>query len=70
METSGDNQPKQVARVMETFQVIKGAPNPALVKLMGDDDELPLLKNQSDYMSKCAIHLFLLQRTYPKIWPA
>jgi hypothetical protein len=47
-------QPKQVARVIETFQVTKGAPNPALVKLMGDDEESPMLKNQSDYMSKCA----------------
>jgi hypothetical protein len=36
-------QPKQVARILEAFQVTKGAPSPALVKLMGDEDESPLL---------------------------
>jgi hypothetical protein len=63
-------QPKQVARIIKTFQLTKGAPNPALAKLMGDDDESPKLTNQSDYMSKCAMLMFLLQCTYPEIRPA
>ncbi len=45
-------EPKQVARIIEAFQVIKGAPNPVAVKLMGDDDELPLLQDQTDCMLK------------------
>jgi hypothetical protein len=34
------------------------------------DDESPKLKHQVDYMSKCAMLLFLLQRTYPETHPA
>jgi hypothetical protein len=60
-------QPKQVACIIETFGVTKGAPRPALTKLMGDDDDAPLLDDQSDYMSKCAMLMFLSQRTYPEI---
>ncbi len=63
-------QPKQVARIIDAFQVTKGAPSPALVRLMGDDDESPLLQDQAEYMSKCAMLMFLSQRTYPEIPPA
>jgi hypothetical protein len=59
-------QPKQVARIFKAFQVTNGAPSPALVKLMGDEDEPPLLKSQSDYTPKCAMLMFLSQRTYPE----
>ena len=37
---------------------------------MGDEIESPLLENQSDYMSKCAMLMFVSQRTYPEIRPA
>jgi hypothetical protein len=63
-------QPKQVARIIETFQVKKGVSNPASVKLMGNEDDSHLLHNQTDYMSKCAMLMFLSQRTYPEICPA
>jgi hypothetical protein len=63
-------QPKQVERIMETFQVTKGARSPAMVKLMVDDEDSPLLKDQSDYMLKCAMLMFISQRTYPEICPA
>jgi hypothetical protein len=64
------SQPKQVARIIETFKVTKGAPSPALVKLMTDEDDSPLLTDQADYMSKCAMLMFLSQRTFPEIRPA
>jgi hypothetical protein len=64
------SQPKQVARIIETFKVTKGAPSPAWVKLMTDEDDSPLLTDQSDYMSKCAMLMFLSQRTFPEIRPA
>ncbi len=57
-------------RIIEAFQVTKGAPSPALVKLMGDDEDSPFLKDQTDYMSKCAVLMFLSQQTYPEIRPA
>jgi hypothetical protein len=63
-------QPKHVERIIETFQVTKGAPSPVMVKRMADDEDSPLLKDQSDYMSKCAMLMFILQRTYPEIRPA
>jgi hypothetical protein len=63
-------QPKHVDRVIEAFEVNKGAPNPALIKLLGDDPCSPLLEDQADYMSKCAMLMFLSQRTYPEIRPA
>jgi hypothetical protein len=63
-------QPKQVAKIIEAFELTKGAPCPALVKLMGDDEDSPLLHDQSEYMSKCAMLMFLSQRTYPEIRPA
>jgi hypothetical protein len=63
-------QPKQVVRIIEAFQVTKGVPSPALVKLMGDDEDSPLLKDQTDYMSKCAMLMFLSQQTYPEICSA
>jgi hypothetical protein len=62
-------QPKHMKRVIETFRVEKGAPMPALIKLMGDELDSPLLKDQSEYMSKCAMLMFLSQRTYPEIHP-
>jgi hypothetical protein len=64
------SQPKQVARIIETFKVTKGAPSPALVKLMTDEDDSPLLTDQADYMSKCAMLMFLSQQTFPEICPA
>jgi hypothetical protein len=63
-------QPKHVERIIETFQVTKGAPSPAMVKWMADDEDSPLLKDQSDYMSKCAMLMLIPQRTYPEIRPA
>ncbi|MFN9981338.1 MAG: hypothetical protein ACK53Y_15540, partial [bacterium] len=36
-------QPKHVERIIETFQVTKGAPSPAMVKWMADDEDSPLL---------------------------
>jgi hypothetical protein len=54
-------QPKHVKRIIKTFQVTKGAPTPALEQLMGDELDSPLLENQSDYMSKCAMLMFILQ---------
>jgi hypothetical protein len=63
-------QPKHIERIIETFQVTKGAPSPAMVKLMADDEYSPLLKDQLDYMSKCAMLMFISQRTYPEIYPA
>jgi hypothetical protein len=63
-------QPKHVKRIIKMFQVMKGAPMPALEMLMGDELDSPLLENQSDYMSKCVMLMFVLQRTYPEIRPA
>jgi hypothetical protein len=37
---------------------------------MGNDNNLPMLKDQADYMSKCVMLMFVSQRTYPKICPA
>jgi hypothetical protein len=62
-------QPKHVKCIIETFKVMKGASTPALKKLMGDELDSPLLENQSDYMSKCAMLMFILQRTYQEICP-
>jgi len=59
--------PKHVKCIIETFQVTKGAPMPALEKLMEDELDSPLSENQSDYMSKCAMLMFVSQRTYPEI---
>ncbi len=63
-------QPKHVERIIGTFEVVKGAPSPALGRLMADDVDSPLLKDQAEYMSKCAMLMFLSQRTYPEIRPA
>jgi hypothetical protein len=49
---------------------MKGASSPVSVKLMGDDNALPLLPDQMDYMSKFAMLVFISRRTYPKIRPA
>jgi hypothetical protein len=37
---------------------------------MADDVNSPLLKEQAEYMSKCAMLMFISQRTYPEIRPA
>jgi hypothetical protein len=63
-------QPKQVAKIIDAFQVTKRSPNPALVKLMGDNDKSPILKDQADYMSKCAMLMFISKRTYLELRPA
>jgi hypothetical protein len=63
-------QPKHVEQIIETFKVTKGAPSLAMVKLMADDVDSPLLQDQSDYMCKCAMLMFVSQRTYPEIRPA
>jgi hypothetical protein len=60
-------QPKQVPRIIEAFQVDMGAPSPALMKLMSDEEYSHLLKDQSDYMSMI---MFLSQWTYPELCPA
>ncbi len=62
-------QPKQVAKIIETFQVTKGASSPASVKLM-EDEELQLLPDQADYMSKVVMLMFISQQTFPEIRPA
>jgi hypothetical protein len=63
-------QPKHVEQIIETSQKTKGAPSPAMVKLMADDEDLPLIKDQCDFMSKSAMLMFISQRTYPEICPA
>jgi len=63
-------QPKHVKKIIEKFEVTKGAPTPALAKLMIDDINSPLLEDQADYMSKCAMLMYVSQRTYPEIRPA
>ncbi len=35
----------------------------------GDDIISPILKDQADYMLKCAMLMLVLQRTYPEICP-
>jgi hypothetical protein len=59
-------QPKQVAKIIETFQVTKGASSPASVNLM-EDEELQLLPDQAEYMSKVVMLMFISQRTFPEI---
>jgi hypothetical protein len=59
-----------VERNIKRFGVERGAPTLAIGKLMGDDSSSPILKDQADYMSKCAVLMFVSQRTYPKICPA
>jgi hypothetical protein len=63
-------QPKHVARIIEAFGVNRSAPNPALASLMGDDDSYPVLEDQKNFMSLCAMLMFVSQRTYPEIRPA
>jgi hypothetical protein len=53
-------QPKHVERIIETFKVTKGTLSPAMVKSMADDVDSPLLQDQSDYMSKCTMLMFVL----------
>lgn len=61
--------PKHVEKIIKRFEVANGAPTPALGKLMGDDINSPMLKDQADYMSKRAMIMFVSQRTYPEIRP-
>ena len=42
-------QKKNIERIFATFKPIKGAPTPALTSLMGDDTDLPLLKDQWEF---------------------
>jgi hypothetical protein len=63
------SQRKFAAKVVEVFGVTKGAPNPALTDVMGDDDESPLLKDQKEFMSKNSLLMFGATRTYPEIRP-
>jgi hypothetical protein len=63
-------QPKHVEHIINAFKVSKGAPNPALAKLMDDDDESPTLADQKEFMSKCAMLMYVSQWTYPEIRPA
>jgi hypothetical protein len=60
-------QPKHVERIINVFKVSKGAPNPALAKLMDDGDESPTLVDQKEFMSKCAMLMYVSQWTYPEI---
>jgi hypothetical protein len=63
-------QRKNIERIINTFRTTKGAPTPAMVNLMGDDDESPKLLDQREFLSKCSMLMFVLQRTYPEIRPA
>jgi hypothetical protein len=56
-------QPKHVERIIDAFKVSKGASNPALARLMDDDDESPVLMDQNEFMSKCAMLMYVSQRT-------
>jgi hypothetical protein len=64
------SQPKHVEKIVEVFGVSRSAPNPALANLMGDDDLYPILDDQRQFMSLCAMLMFVSQRTYPEIHPA
>ncbi len=56
-----------MTRIIEAFNVKTGVSNPASVKLIGDDDNSPLLQDQTEYLSKCVMLMLLSQRTYPEI---
>lgn len=62
-------QPKHVEQIIETLDVTKGAPNPVLKSLLGDNVGSPLLADQTEYMSRCAMLMYLSQCTYPEICP-
>jgi hypothetical protein len=47
-----------------------GESNPALAKLKDNDDEFKMLKDQKEFMSKCAMLMYASQQTYPEIHPA
>jgi len=59
-----------VEQIMETYSVIKGAPNPALESILGDHLGSLLLADEKEYMSKRALLMYLSQRTFPEICPA
>jgi hypothetical protein len=63
-------QKKNIERIFTTFQPTKGAPTPAMVNLMGDDPESPLLTGQREFLSKCSMLMFVSQRTYPESRPS
>ncbi len=63
-------QPKHVDSVIEAFKIMKGAPNPALTILMADEPNSLALEDQTNYMSKCMMLVFLSQCSYPEIHPA
>ena len=63
-------QRKNIERIINSFKTTKGAPTPAMVNLMGDDDESPKLHDQREFLSKCSMLMFVSQRTYPEIRPA
>jgi hypothetical protein len=60
-QKSDDYPAKTSKRIIESFGTTKTAPSPALLKLMGDEEDSPVLENQSKYMSKCAVLMFLSQ---------
>ncbi len=62
-------QPKCGNQVIEAFEIIKGAPNPALIKLLADDPDSPMLEDQANYISKCVMLMLPSQHTYPEIHP-
>jgi hypothetical protein len=49
---SDANATKTSGKIIEAINIKTGASNPASVKLMGDDDDSPLLQDQTEYMSK------------------
>lgn len=55
--------PKYVEWIIETLKVTKQLQSPALVKLMADDADAFLLEDQPDNISKCAMLVFLSQKT-------
>ena len=63
------SQKKFADKVAEVFGVSKGAPNPALSDVMGDDTTSKLLEDQRDFMAKNSLLMFGATRTYPEIRP-
>jgi hypothetical protein len=48
-------QSKHVDQIIEAFETNKEAPNPALIKLLGDDLNSLTLEDQANHISQCAM---------------
>jgi hypothetical protein len=64
------SQKKFVDKVAEVFGTLKPASSPAAPDLMRDDDESPILEDQTDFRSKNSLLMFGATRTYPECKPA